>query len=101
MEIESVKTVVKELARKLDEDPSSVRLPEFLAPAVTAVLGFRTELLADGPVPKIGYAPSPHTGISVINGCQLLLSVLASARGLAVQLDQQIEAEREREAESA
>ncbi len=101
METESVQTVVKELARKLDEDPRSVRLTEFLAPAVSAVLGFRMELLEDGPVPQIGCAPSPQTGISVINGCQLLLSVLASARGLAEQLEQQLESESEREPEAA
>ncbi|MCP4654461.1 MAG: hypothetical protein GY856_03470 [bacterium] len=101
MEAESVQTVVNELARKFAEDPSSVSLPEFLKPAVTGVLAQRTALLAEKQRPGTTYDPSPDTGLSALTGLQLLLSVLALARGLADQLERQIEADLEREPEAA
>lgn len=89
MEADRVQTVVNELARKLAENPGSVSLPEYFKPAVTAVLEQRTELLSETPRSRTAYVPSPETGISLVNGLQLLLSVLALAQGLAEQLEQQ------------
>lgn len=96
-----IQAVVNELARKLAEDPSSVRLSDFLTPAVTAVLDRRMAMLADEPRSDITCKPSPETGISAVNGFQLLLSVLAMARGLAEQIEGQLHSDREREPEAA